>query len=175
MHSIVIVTFLVLLFIVGVSGVNQLVIKQKSMSKFAKEYMHEKQRINALPLQSAKDKAEMLLADSQKFRCIKEANGNDVLLERLSPQLRAFFSLYQTVETVLGEARLNRADIKAVEYDKGLLQIGTDMAGTTLVVRPLQETVYIIDGTERSKTEISEHQFPSLYHWILMTNFILYE
>lgn len=145
------------------------------MSDFAQEYLHEKQKVSALSLQAAKDKADMLLTDPQKFRCIKDVDDSGVLLECLAPQLKAFFSLYQSVESVLGEACLSRAGIKPVEYDRELLQIGTDMADTAIVVRPLQESIYIIDGTERSKEEISEHQYPSIYHWILITNFTLYE
>jgi hypothetical protein len=78
------------------------------------------------------------------------------------------------VEAISGEARVSRNLIDHSDYIKGLLRIGTDVDFTEIAVRPFEDSIYQIDGSEIGSEDFRASEIPSIYHWVLVTDEVLY-
>ena len=129
--------------------------------------------IRELNFEEARRRALPLLEDISKFKCVK-GSSDQHLPYQLSGSLQQFFSTYESVETLAGEARLSRNLVGPSEYQIGFLRIGTDFDFTEIAVRPSEDSIYQIDGSEISDKDFTTSQFPSIYHWVLATVEVLY-
>lgn len=146
-----------------------------SSKKFSKDYFALKQTTYSLTLQQAKEEAMPLLLNKDKFQCVENLNALNPIIDNLAPALSELFSRYESIETVLGEARISRSELNWYEQDDRFIVIGTDSAHVELITKPGKEALYEVDGTEESDGDITEDAYPSVYHWILMTDRILYD
>lgn len=129
--------------------------------------------LQALPLAEARSRALAALRDPTHFECREEPLAGG-LPAGLPDSAREIFSLYSSVKAVAGEALLSRSQIGPAQYRDGFLRIGTNLDATELAVRPGEEPVYEIDGSDADEREIERGGVPSLYHWVLVTEEVLY-
>ena len=129
--------------------------------------------IKGLPLAEAKRRALAALADPSRFECVREPVAG-ALPGDLPSLVRELFSTYSSVKAVAGEAHLSREQAGPARYRRGFVRIGTNLDDTELVVRPGEEPVYEIDGSEADEREIEQGGIPTVYHWILVTEEVLY-
>ena len=119
-------------------------IKSKSKSDFQRTYESYEKEVFRLTLDQAKQRAEPLLRNVEKFRSVESLlSQDDKRLLVLGPILREFFSQYRFVQTVRGEAVLNRDKIQRSKINKRFLTIGTDADFTELAI-----TVEMISSTK---------------------------
>lgn len=136
--------------------------------------MHQKvSEIKGLPLAEAKRRALAALEDPGRFECVREPLDG-VLPSGLPGTVRELFSTYSVVQAVAGEARLSREDVGRSRYRREFLRIGTNLDDTELVVRPGEESVYEIDGSDADEREFEQGGIPTVYHWIVVTEEVLY-
>jgi hypothetical protein len=136
--------------------------------------MHQKvSEIKSLPLAEAKRRALAALEDSSRFECAREP-VDGALPGDLPDLVRELFSTCSVVQAVAGEARLSREDAGRSRYRREFLRIGTNLDDTELVVRPGEEPVYEIDGSDADAREFEQGGIPTVYHWILVTEEVLY-
>ncbi|MBI1760796.1 MAG: hypothetical protein HYR56_05095 [Acidobacteria bacterium] len=129
--------------------------------------------INNLSLVEARENAYNLLGDTTKFKCIR-ATTSFQMEYHLPASLQEFFSIYETVEAVAGDAQLSRGHIGPSAYLAGFLRIGIDIESTEIAILLGEDCVYQIDGSEVSDEDIKASQLPSIYHWVLDTAEVLY-
>jgi hypothetical protein len=130
-------------------------------------------KITQLTIEEAKAKSNVLLEDSAKFKCVRSTVSDSPAFS-LAQSLMDFFSAYESVEAVAGEGIISKKMIMPSEYQRGFLRIGTDSDFTELAVRSNEDQLYQIDGSERTETDFRSSQLPSIYHWVLVTDFVLY-
>jgi hypothetical protein len=130
-----------------------------------REYEKE---ILVLSIGEAKRRCESLFSDTRIFKCVESTTGGDANIDWLAPYLRELFSRYETIEAIYGDARLGRREIAPSELDSRFIRIGTGIEHTQLVVKPGEEIVYVIDGSETTDDELKENSYPSIYHWLLI-------
>jgi len=136
--------------------------------------MHQKvAELKSLPLAEAKRRALAALEDSGRFECVREP-VDGVLPGDLPDLVRELFSTYASVQAVAGEARLSRQEAGRSRYRREFLRIGTNLDDTELVVRPGEEPVYEIDGSDADARELEQGGIPTVYHWIVVTEEVLY-
>ena len=136
--------------------------------------MHQKvSDIKGLPLAEAKRRALAALADASRFECERQPAAKGLPAE-LPSLARELFSTCSAVKAMAGEARLSREEVGPARYRRGLIRIGTNLDATELVVRPGEEPVYEIDGSDADIRELEQGGIPSVYHWILVTEEVLY-
>jgi hypothetical protein len=127
-----------------------------------------------LTLAEAKIQALRLLEDVEKFQTVINELSDDAKLSELSPQLRTLFGKYHSITETYGEASLNRDLIKPYKNSE-FIQIGVDFDQTTLTVKSYEEAIYIFDGSESEIDNCDILDYPSIYHWLLIKNRILYD
>jgi hypothetical protein len=139
----------------------------------------EKAAVLALTVAQAAERAERVLL--RDWRTVAaEATGTNALRD-LPPVLRAFFIRYAALEANDG-ARLTR-DIKPFDWstsqylqfgeevnaaNQRFLRIGTDDRENPLIVKPHEETIYVLHGTRGSVDKWWAATYPSLFHWLLI-------
>ena len=127
-------------------------------------------QIRLLSLDEAKSQGEDVLMYSTRFKCTKAELSDDAKIHNLAPCLRELFSRFAIIEAVDGEMYLSRQEIRAAEFNSEFLRIGTDFDSTELVVKPQEEIVYEIDGSEITEDQIRQASYPSVYHLLLFRN-----
>jgi hypothetical protein len=145
----------------------------KRTSTYRREMKQAIAEIKGLSLENAKKRAYLLLGESNKFKCVMARSTQDLSAD-LAASLQEFFSIYESVETVAGEAKLSRDAIGQSEYNEGFLRIGTNLDFTEIAVRPMEDDVYEIDGSEVSQEDLRSSQLPSIFHWVIVTSEVLY-
>jgi len=168
------VTFLVLLIVIGLLG--WFLWRHPSHRRANLDTKRMEQaitEIKSLSFEEARETAYKLLADTSKFKCIRASTGLQ-MQHRLSASLQEFFSAYESVKAIAGEAQLSRSLIGSSEYLKGFMRIGTNLDFTEIAVHPNEDHIYEIDGSEVSEEDFKASQLPSIYHWVLVIDEVLY-
>jgi hypothetical protein len=129
--------------------------------------------IRNLSLPEAKSRALAALEDPTRFECRREPLAR-ALPANLPSAVRDLLSIYASVKTVAGEAIVARERLGPARFRSGFMRIGTDQGDVELVVRPGEEPIYEIDGSEADAREIEQREVPSIYHWVLITEEVLY-
>lgn len=131
------------------------------------------EEIARLSLAEARAKALKLLEDPEKFEC-RRADTAGELDPRLPPSAKELFSLFTSVKAVAGEGNLSIEHVADSAYRPTLIRIGESEDSTELAVRPDEDPVYEIDGSDADEEELEEGGLPSVFHWILETDEVLY-
>ncbi len=126
----------------------------------------------ALPMEEARRRAELLLADPDVFASVESPASQ--LPDVLAPALRGLFSRFESVTAVQDEAFLSRNLVAPFgwEWEDGpwrrhqFWQIGWESGHVYTLVKPYEEGVYNIEELE-DDDDVSEPDFPSVYHWLL--------
>jgi len=129
--------------------------------------------IAELPLGEARIRAQKALEDVRHFDCTPAASPA-AFPPGLPPAALELFSRFVSIASVSGEARLSRDDVGPSAYKSGWLRIGYDLDAVELAVRPDEDAVYEIDGSDPDEHEVALGGVPSVYHWILITEEVLY-
>lgn len=136
--------------------------------------MHQEvSEIKSLPLTEAKRRVIAALQDPTRFECVRDP-AVETASDDLPNSVREIFSIYSSVKAVAGEAILSRENLGPSSYRSGFIRIGTNLDATELAVRPCEEPVYEIDGSDADEQELDQGGIPSVYHWILVTEEVLY-
>lgn len=129
--------------------------------------------IRELPIAEARARALKALENSSRFECVRAALAAP-LPAGLPASVGELLSVYASIRSAAGEAHVSREQIGPSDYRPGLIRIGSDLDSVELVVRPGEDRVYEIDGSDADAQEIGGGGIPSLYHWILISEEILY-
>lgn len=127
--------------------------------------------INPLPVEEAKRRAEVLLADRTRFEC-QEAPpqpSEAVRLQELAPQVRSVFEGYSRVHLLPGGFNLERRAIEPSLMGHDLIVIGfSGREHEHLAVRPGEEAVfYVVEDGGENDEQPWIHAFSSVYHCVL--------
>jgi hypothetical protein len=126
-----------------------------------------------IPHAEARKRALSTLANAQRFECIKKPL-NAPVPESLPGSVRELFSMFSSVRTCNGEALLSLELVGPANSPHSLIRIGTDILDTEIAVRPGEEPVFKVDGSDEDQVELDRGGIPSVYHWILVEEEILY-
>jgi len=151
--------------------IDNLIDRMRATDKLTQKMQQVENSVNLLPLSEAKERALKLLIDPKKFNC-EPANSSEVN-NLLPAELQGIARHYRTIKTVRGEAELNFQGIEPSKLKTGFFTIGVNSDHVELVIKPMEEAIYEIDGTE-DDNQIEDSKCPSLYHWIIMTDYVLY-
>lgn len=162
------------IFIGGIIMFLKLLRVNKGTQKFVGELESAKNNIFSMTIEEAKLKAEKLLEDVNKFTCSPGKMITEELFCILPQTVNDLFAKCADLKAVAGEAHLSVEDIGPSKYHHGFIRIGTDSDFVELVVEANKDPVYEVDGTE-SLEDLQENSFPSVYHWVLFVNFVLYD
>ena len=132
-------------------------------------YFETLNTIMAMPLEEARQQAELLLTDPQKFDCVSSPSTKS--LDILAPELQALFARFEVIQVVDDEAFLSRDSIAPFDMDgnglswgQPLWYIGQTDGHSVTMVKPHEELVYATaDGENTAPTD----PYPSVYHWLL--------
>lgn len=128
------------------------------------------QKVMALPLEEASQRAMKLLSDPECFECEYSDTPLDEIASQLSPSLRLLASQFSLIRTVGGEAEIRLRNLHVSRYhpDYWTLGRGDEDGLIEVAVRLGQETVYEIAWgfVDRSGTPPVD-EYPSIYHWII--------
>ncbi len=168
------IAFLMFLSVIGmVGGIVWRLIDYQRANHAAGHMEQAISEIKGLNIEEAKKLASQLLEDTTKFKLIQASIDLQVQYQ-LPASLQEFFSAYESIEAIAGEARLSRNLIGPSEYQKGFLRIGTNSDFTEIAVRPREDYIYEVDGSERNEADFAVSRLPSIYHWVLVTAKVLY-
>jgi len=124
----------------------------------------EMRAVRSLSRREAEEKALGLLTNGKHYRIVENPVSKDSL-PALGPELQKFFSRFEEASEIRGETNLNRNAIGPSSLREGFLKIGTDIEHTEIVVRPHEDGIYIIDGTEPEDQAVEE-SFETIYHYL---------
>ena len=158
-----IVSFLLLTFLFF--GFVRVLKVWKESGRLHEEVERQLAAARTLSQTEAEVRALNLLSDPKLYRIVEKPIRGDSLAS-LGPGLQKFFSRFETVREIKGETSLDRNQIGTSNLSEGFLRIGTDMEHTEIVVRPNEDTIYVIDGTEPEEVPLEEG-FPTIYHYIV--------
>ncbi|CAI4030256.1 hypothetical protein DNFV4_00684 [Nitrospira tepida] len=146
---------------------------ERSLAPFKQRYDSVKARISALSLSEAKRRALTLLEDGSKFVCIRRATTEDPHLEGLPQGLKDFFGQFESVEAVEGELQLRRADICNSKFNPEFIRVGAESDFREIVVRPNEESIFVIDGSESDLYDWPRYAHRSIFHFLLLQGELL--
>ena len=128
------------------------------------------EEIARLPVENVKAEAEQLLKDSSRFSCSKATKSLPGFIQSLGSHLVDVFGKYKSIRTVQGQVVLGWDEVGISDLNPEYVRIGKDEEFfTEIVVRKGEETIYVIDGSEKSKGDIEQDRYSTIYHWILYT------
>lgn len=124
--------------------------------------------VKALPLEEARRLALAALENRARFHIVESQPGPEeaAALEWLPPGARELFERYERIEHVYADTKYLRKNIGPAEYRPGFIRLATSIDATELVVRPGEEFLYEIDGSEESDDQL--YGMPSVFHQIVM-------
>lgn len=127
-----------------------------------------REEVEALPLAEARRLALAALEDRARFHIVESQAGPEEasVLEQLPEGARELFEKYEQIEHVYTDTKYLRKNIGPAEYLPGFLRLGTSIDSTELAVRPGQEFLYEIDGSEESEAQL--YGMSSVFHQIVM-------
>ena len=130
---------------------------------------------SALDLAAARDLAEALLADDEKFLCsvMPPAEAEVALLSQLGPELRRLLTRYAEIEGVYADFRISRAAMAPAPAALGMWSLGEDGDHTQILVRPNDDRIYIADESG-AIDDYTEH-YASIYHYIALLGALVYD
>ena len=126
-------------------------------------------RVQMLAIPEARDEALMLLADPNAFETV-EAESDAGRFEDWAPELRAVFGRYQMIHSAIGGGRLSWSEIHPSDAKTGFTAIGSNETAT-VAARPSEDRIYEFDA-EGNPPPWLEAPLPSLWHWILWTDYV---
>jgi hypothetical protein len=121
--------------------------------------------INRMPLEEVRQRAYALLDDPNAFTTVpRQGGGDESDIQGLPPLLRELFSRFD----MIGDygMQLCRAEIGPYEFDSSYVVIA-DSGEDCLLVRPPDETVYVLLEGETCDTLVDDPGYPTILHWIL--------
>jgi hypothetical protein len=141
---------------------------ERSLAPFKQRYDSAKGKISVLSFSEAKRRALTVVADPSKFACVRSTATEDLQLERLPQGLKDFFGQFESLEVVEGELRLRRADIGSSKFNTAFIRVGTESDFREVVVRPDEESIFVIDGSEGDSHDWPKHAHRSIFHFLLL-------
>ncbi len=136
---------------------------------FLEELAHVYEEVRRLTMDEARHLAFSILEDEERYRVTRpeSTEAQREMLSKLAPGLREFFGHFERVQCVYADDDYNRSDIGEAAHRKGFLRVATSIEHTELVVRPGEEKVYEVDGSEETLDESAS--VPSIFHWVILT------
>lgn len=124
-----------------------------------------------LSFEAAKEKAEAVLNDANRFRCTREPLER-AEREHIPAAVRDLFDKYSRIDAVYGDLRLERDRIGPSRADARHIRLGIDTDACEVVLRAEDGHIAALDGSEDELDEVQ--WYPSIYHYIVATDVILY-
>ncbi len=134
-----------------------------SRSAVDRKVREDIRRVRAMPLEEAKRRALAIITNSARFESISENLSNNPAIERLGPNLREFFSQFESVREINGDFIVSRKVVGSSSLRSGFLKIGSDFASSELVTRPGSDEVFIVTDAEH----VLDGE-PTIYHNICL-------
>lgn len=125
---------------------DRLILKWTERSREYQEAVEAIKFVRSLPLERVKEGALGLLSNSEVFRTSTVIVTKSALIEDLGPNLREFFSKYESVERVFVEFAVARQEVRASFIRPGFLRIGTDFGDAEIVVRRGEDEVFSVNS-----------------------------
>jgi hypothetical protein len=162
-------------------------VENRALKQARLRYEAYLKEVTSLSVEQAKQRAEAVLMNSRFWRCAP-ADGEAHRLEReFNRSLRDLFSRWSLVEEAGGTLRISLAATAAYDWPlhdalafgadadrkKRYLKIGSDSDGNPLVICPPEETLYVVYGTQSSSEKMWAADYPSIYHWLLVKQFLM--
>jgi hypothetical protein len=162
-------------------------VENRALQEARLRYEAYLKEVTGLSVEQAKQRAEAALMNPRFWRCTP-ADGEANRLDReFNRSLQHLFSRWSLVEEAGGALRislsetasyawpLHRALAFGSDADRKAryLKIGSDSDGNPLVICPPEETLYIVYGTQSSSEKIWAADYPSIYHWLLIKQFLM--
>jgi len=147
--------------------------EQRRLSRAAERYSQSiaayEQELEHLPLEEAQQQAARLLGAPTSIR-VHTWNGPITAdLASLTPHQHSILAEFRSIEARNGEPYVDAAELAPYRWDGSLVKIGVDSEHAYIVIRPGQETVYVVDETEDLDL-VKAQQFRTLSHWVLWLN-----
>ncbi len=148
-----------------------------------KRWHQRRAEITSLPLDEAKRRAEEALANGGIWQNAEIKPINEHEIKQIPPSVAALFDSHGALQAMLGDARLGGSEIERFVWpgpdvlgfgetgsQKGVvyLKIGIDFDGNPIVVKPDQDTVFVVHRPESNPAKWWSADYPSIYHWMLL-------
>ena len=125
-----------------------------------------RERINSLPFEEAKTRAEALLEDTNQFICkANTRTAQPEALGYLALSLQDLFSKYESIEKVDGTVEFNLDEIFWV--DGKYIKIVGFSDFSEAAVLPHDERILDLGDLEISEDVGFKHASPSIYHYLI--------
>jgi hypothetical protein len=82
----------------------------------------------------------------------------------LHSTVRSLFTAYKMISG--GGMELRRAEVCPYSRDRSLVQIGTDIDGAAVVVRPVDGRVFVVEDDGQNDIDLTD-AYPSVWHYVL--------
>ncbi|MCC6728366.1 MAG: hypothetical protein IT208_03405 [Chthonomonadales bacterium] len=144
-------------------------------------------RIADMPIEEARVRAEGLLTEAGHWTARQDGDA-PAAVERLAPGLRSLLTRYVRLSAPADAAWIDREAIEVFEWPAGTrlgfgvgaesrrgpyLRVGRDLDDSPIVVRPGDEALYVVHGPPSAPDSWWCGEHPSVYHWILVTDYRL--
>ncbi len=127
--------------------------------------------LRRMPLEVARRRALTLVSDPERFVVEKGLGPVPDVVKPMPDTVKDFFREIASVSMRYGDMKLERNSIRRLEGAPGLLAIGTGAADSLVVARASSGEVFETDLNDDG----AEHAMPSIYHWLLLEAFHVYE
>lgn len=132
------------------------------------------QYLAALSDEDVRDRVIKLLADSTKFSVVLTTGPGTVNPSfRPGPMTRDFLARYQAITMRYSDLELMPSRMAPSDLRADLYTLGTTTAHAEVLVAPLADTVFIVDGTEPSERAL-EDRHRTIYHYLLWISCIVH-
>jgi hypothetical protein len=158
----------VILFVIAYRG------KKQPGSTLRRNIESDTAAIISIPYEIASDRVSQYLQDSSMFKVIRWDEYEQPKYS-LPSGVMVLQKQYKSISSVRGETNINFAKITRWKVNKNYYKIGTDVMGSYILIRPDDETIYLLDGSENTEEEISDNSYPSIYHYLLVIIKDLYD
>lgn len=163
------------ILIIGYHVIVRSIVKMSQKDPLIKELKRFEQEINQLPFETVKARAEEILEDKSKFLCVRASMPVPNNISHLGEYVADIFNKYKSIKAIQGEEYLGWDQVGKSLLNQAYTRIGRDLDDLTeFVVRPGENSVYEIDGSEKSSEKFEDVRYSSIYHWILIIDKILY-
>jgi hypothetical protein len=130
--------------------------------------------INSLPLEEVKRRALSLLNDPEVFTTVQTAgDANNDKLKGLPPLVREVLTAYDLLQAP-DMMEFTPGIIEPHPSDNAFITIA-DAGESSLLVKPPEETVYVLIEGFRIDEITANDTYPTIYHWILDQDPKLYD
>lgn len=152
-----------------------------------KKWQRKRDEIASLPIEEARRRVAELMTNGSIWKPVEADSPGTLAAVQMPATVSELFEDHPALQAEHGDARLGGEEIGRFVWpgpdvlgfgesggQRGVtyLKIGVDFDGNPIVVKPSQDTVFIVHRPESNPAKWWSADYPSIYHWLLFQELV---